>query len=133
MRPTGTVGPRALMGPMKYQEGGWSVSTVPLPTARFFRIFPDLAGIGPRDPFQRVRGRRGINFAVIDVPNGRIWTPLRPGIPATSGGQSLYTTPPLSLARGLHWLGLHRRRHRRRRPLGLGAWVPWALPAYRAP
>ena len=71
----------------------------PSPPRFFPLIFPDLPGFGPRDPFQRVRSDRGIKFAVINVPKGRIWTPLRPGIPATSGGQSLYTTPPLSCSR----------------------------------
>ena len=79
------------------EGGGGLLALSPSPPRDFFRIFPDLAGFGPRDPFQRVRGTRGINFAVRNVPKGRIWTPLRPGIPATSGGQSLYTTPPLSL------------------------------------
>ena len=75
-------------------EGGWSASTVPSPPRDFSPIFPDLAGFGPREPFQRVRGYRGIDFAVLNVPKGRISNPVRPGIPATSRGQCLYTTPP---------------------------------------
>ena len=80
-----------------WRRGGWSVGTVPLPSARFFRIFPDLGGFWAPGPLPTSPRTLWDQFCRHKYAKRSDLEPWRPGIPATSGGQSLYTTPPCHL------------------------------------